>query len=370
MALNFPPVDETQPNPNDGQIWTAPNGRQWMFDESVPAWRSLAATGNSNIIYRGGIDLTVDPATQYTTIESGNQFAVTKGASPVNSSLYPGIGGDTVLAGTVVMYDGAEWQSLSNLPTATVNAPGVVQLAVCAEAEEGTNNTKSLTPASGKCLYSQASIGEVGITRYASRNETNAGIEAEAAVTPYSIKLLIDKINATVDNLVPTGMIMWWSDDRNIPSGWMICDGSSISNSGVTAKLYNTLRSFGTTWGSGSDVKIPDLRGRFIRGYNHGSGRDPADPPFGRYEGDTVEAHNHTINDPGHSHRVTGYKAGSGTNQPDDRVIVDDDYISSNSQSDINGTNTKQTGIDKTELNGDSEETRPKNINLTPLIKL
>ena len=83
MALNFPPVDAGDGNPTDGMIWTAPNGRQWKYNASVPGWTSLAATGNSNIVYRGGLNLREDPDSQYPDIVSGNQFVVTTGADPV-----------------------------------------------------------------------------------------------------------------------------------------------------------------------------------------------------------------------------------------------------------------------------------------------
>ena len=81
MALNFPPVDAGDGNPTDGMIWTAPNGRQWKYDLSIPGWTSLAATGNSNIVYRGGLDLLQDPDVQYNDIVSGNEFIATTEAN-------------------------------------------------------------------------------------------------------------------------------------------------------------------------------------------------------------------------------------------------------------------------------------------------
>ena len=92
--------------PQMGWLWTAPNGRQWKYNASVPGWTSLAATGNSNIVYRGGLDQTQDPAIQYADIVSGNQFVVTVGADPVDGSLYPGLGGKNVAEGAIAMYDG------------------------------------------------------------------------------------------------------------------------------------------------------------------------------------------------------------------------------------------------------------------------
>ena len=123
MALNFPPVDSADGNPTDGQIWTAPTGYQWVYRSSIPGWQALTPTGNSNIVYRGGIDLTQNPNSQYSDIVSGNQFAVTVGDDPVNGTLYPGLGGDRVLNG-FVMYDGNEWQSLTEVPYATQGTPG------------------------------------------------------------------------------------------------------------------------------------------------------------------------------------------------------------------------------------------------------
>ena len=41
-AINFIPIDSNDGNPTDGMVWTAPNGRQWIYDETVPGWKSLA----------------------------------------------------------------------------------------------------------------------------------------------------------------------------------------------------------------------------------------------------------------------------------------------------------------------------------------
>ena len=51
MALNFPPVNAEDGDPTNGMIWTSPDGYQWKYDSSIPGWRSLAPTGNSNIVY-------------------------------------------------------------------------------------------------------------------------------------------------------------------------------------------------------------------------------------------------------------------------------------------------------------------------------
>lgn len=60
--------------------------------------------------------------------------------------------------------------------------------------------------------------------------------------------------------------------DSSIPAGALLCDGSSLSTTAY-AHLFSAI---GYTWGgSGANFNLPDLRGKFIRGRNHGSGNDP-----------------------------------------------------------------------------------------------
>lgn len=78
--------------------------------------------------------------------------------------------------------------------------------------------------------------------------------------------------NAT---LFPAGMIIPFAGPKeNIPSGWLLCDGSAISRSDY-ANLYNAI---GVCWGTGDGAttfNIPDLRGMFLRGVSGESGNDP-----------------------------------------------------------------------------------------------
>jgi microcystin-dependent protein len=56
--------------------------------------------------------------------------------------------------------------------------------------------------------------------------------------------------------------------------GWLECDGSSLPKAGFPALF----RAIGYNWGSEdkpNSFKIPDLRGYFARGWDHGAGRDP-----------------------------------------------------------------------------------------------
>ncbi|NEO83329.1 MAG: tail fiber protein [Spirulina sp. SIO3F2] len=56
--------------------------------------------------------------------------------------------------------------------------------------------------------------------------------------------------------------------------GWLVCDGEAMSRDDYT-ELYAVI---GGSFGDGDNVKtfnLPDLRGRFLRGVDHGTGHDP-----------------------------------------------------------------------------------------------
>jgi microcystin-dependent protein len=58
-----------------------------------------------------------------------------------------------------------------------------------------------------------------------------------------------------------------------IPAGFLECNGAAVSRT-TYASLFSAI---GTTWGSGdgsTTFNLPDLRGEFIRGWDHGRGRD------------------------------------------------------------------------------------------------
>ena len=79
--------------------------------------------------------------------------------------------------------------------------------------------------------------------------------------------------NATLT--FPAGIIIPFAGPaENIPTGWLLCDGSAISRSEYV-NLYNAI---GVCWGTGDGTttfNLPDLRGMFLRGVSGESGNDP-----------------------------------------------------------------------------------------------
>lgn len=82
------------------------------------------------------------------------------------------------------------------------------------------------------------------------------------------------QINAWNANIaVVAGMIMAWPGFGAIPSGWLECNGSTISRT-TYAELFAAI---GDNYGAGdgsTTFVIPDLRGQHIRGHDNGRGVD------------------------------------------------------------------------------------------------
>jgi microcystin-dependent protein len=95
-----------------------------------------------------------------------------------------------------------------------------------------------------------------------------------------------------ITNFVPTGSIMMFAT-QVVPSGWLECDGSSVSRT-TYLNLYSAI---GDTFGSGdgsTTFNLPDLRGEFVRGWDHDRGVD-TDRAFGSWQEDMFKAHTHGL---------------------------------------------------------------------------
>ena len=163
------------------------------------------------------------------------------------------------------------------------------------------------------------------------------------------------EMDANLGYLVPAGFVMAYAHET-IPSGWLECNGAAISRT-TYADLFGAI---GTHYGTGngsSTFNIPDLRGQFIRGWDHGAGTDPdaasrtnrgdgnVGDNVGTKQDDKTQSHSHTYTDP----TIGNYKGlvydGSGDTQ---------EYLTSD------GGTTGATG---------GNETRPKNIQMPWCIK-
>lgn len=151
---------------------------------------------------------------------------------------------------------------------------------------------------------------------------------------------------------IPAGMIMAYGGTTP-PAGWLLCDGTSVSRT-TYAALFAAI---GTAWGSASasTFNLPDLRGRFLRGVDGGTGRDP-------------DASSRTAS-------ATGGNTGSnvGSVQADDLGRHTHGYYTPlfNGQGANGGGSTWPTNQGGTQTTNQSggNETRPKNANVNFIIK-
>lgn len=111
---------------------------------------------------------------------------------------------------------------------------------------------------------------------------------------------------------LPIGAIIMWGGTDNVPGGWLLCDGTVDSQT----QYPDLHQAIGSNFGRCADTsqfRVPDLRGRFVRGVDPrpGSGTSPGndadqqsrvDPTsgtlwtnqgslVGSYQGDEMRAH-------------------------------------------------------------------------------
>lgn len=142
----------------------------------------------------------------------------------------------------------------------------------------------------GQWIVRNATSGAFTVTIASGGGGANVAVTQGAIDTVYSDGTNIRTSKTVVS--IPSGLISMWSGSiASIPSGWLLCDGTS-----------------GT----------PDLRNRFIVG----AGSTYAVNATGGSADAVVVSHTHTatVNDPGHTHTTTfqasasGHASGGGAN--------------------------------------------------------
>ena len=122
----------------------------------------------------------------------------------------------------------------------------------------------------------------------------NLALNAAVSTLQSEITAMYDELAEIQDQfmmLLPIGAIAVWPT-TTAPSGWSLCDGSPLSRT-TDAALFEVI---GTTFGTGdgsSTFNKPDLRGKFVRGWDNGAGVDPG-RGFATYQADDNKAHTHS----------------------------------------------------------------------------
>jgi len=110
-------------------------------------------------------------------------------------------------------------------------------------------------------------------------------LSGSAPVGEFGLQTMAGGINYGIHNAGQVGDIVSSALDESTfqslrNTTWVLCDGRSVPGS-----TFQTLTGM---------TNIPDLRGRYPRGRDHGAGTDPAgDLPIGTFEGDQTGSHIH-----------------------------------------------------------------------------
>lgn len=115
-----------------------------------------------------------------------------------------------------------------------------------------------------------------GATSDSSGSHVHGVTGGDTATVPVSLALcwIIRATASTAGGTVPAGGILGMGGSGVPAAGWLACDGMAQAISAVNADLASTIGfNYG---GDGESVfDLPDFRGRFLRGTDHGRGRDP-----------------------------------------------------------------------------------------------
>lgn len=177
--------------------------------------------------------------------------------------------------------------------------------------------------------------------------ESSGGISIVSGVTEEDLSDLESSLQAQIDELelalasqeLPIGTVAMWGN-TNLPTGWIEMKGQSITS-------YTELSSlFGST--------LPDMRGKFARGWDNSAGVDSGRSLLS-YQADAFKAHNHTINA-----RDVYNTAVFMINDNSGDGMVSSDNLNSSYATARNYTTT---------VSGTTSETRPKNIALIYIVK-
>ncbi len=170
------------------------------------------------------------------------------------------------------------WNQITGVPTASLTAKGITQLS---SATNSTSEVLAATPKAVKAAYDLANGKQAadatltalaalataadklpyftGVDRAALTALTSVG---RAILSKPSIQSVLNYLGLGEGSALPVGVPVPWPS-ATPPTGWLKCNGAAFSSEKYPnlAKVYPTL-------------KLPDLRGEFIRGWDDGRGVD------------------------------------------------------------------------------------------------
>lgn len=209
---------------------------------------------------------------------------------------------DMVIASAQLAHIGGDNYILSGCETSGNNvAPGIIVINGEVMPFEGGAKVRTITiiETPESIIANGLPFDNIRVTRKAKfATGTGANYYPWANFKPLKTNKQLEELKATVKYVddeirkiqaVPTGVIvMWGGREADIPTGWCLCDGRTISDG----------------------TRVPDLRGRFIVGYNSTRGSGYSSIGAGTKKADQYKITLTKKEMPSHNHGI-GNKDGS-----------------------------------------------------------
>ncbi|BDO80769.1 hypothetical protein TUM2826_29510 [Escherichia coli] len=213
-------------------------------------------------------------------------------------------------AGKVPVSHTHPWSQITGVPAASLTAKGTVQLS---SAINSTSEILAATPKAVKAAYDLANGKQpadatltalAGLATAADRLPYFTGADraelatltaiGRAIIAKGSIKDVLNYLGLGEGSALPVGVPVPWPT-ATPPAGWLKCDGRAFTKEQypVLARVYPTLR-------------LPDLRGEFIRGWDDGRKVDTGRDLLSRQDG-TSFSHYAGNFDIGSGHSINNY---------------------------------------------------------------
>lgn len=158
----------------------------------------------------------------------------------------------------------------------------------------------------GLGLVAAAGLPLVGHTYPDTPYEFAAGDPITADEMNESFAHVVDGITMLEGRVIPIGSVVAWAGSpATVPAGWLPCDGAEYPS----AAYPELAAAIGSAHGGdgATAFHVPDLRGRFVRGVDEGTGHDPdavdrvqpqegsgnAGDGVGSVQGDELRSHAH-----------------------------------------------------------------------------
>ncbi len=258
------------------------------------------------------------------------------------------------------------WNQITGVPTASLTAKGITQLS---SATNSTSEVLAATPKAVKAAYDLANGKQpadatltalAGLATAADRLPYFTGADRAALATltaigraiiaKGSIKDVLNYLGLGEGSALPVGVPVPWPT-ATPPAGWLQCNGATFTKEQypVLARVYPTLR-------------LPDLRGEFIRGWDDGRKIDEGRKLLSWQKGTLVGGHD----DNDSALDISYMSNGNNIDYGGDKVFAGNyrsDYLW---YAILGGTNSRA----KAELNGAFFNiTRPRNIAFNYIVR-